>query len=147
MSDMISEYLADKDEKWHQPFLKLYQTIDEHIPNGFAFQLQYGMPSYVVPLSTFPDGYHCEKDTPLPFLSIAAQKRHIAVYHMGIYADDDLLSWFEAEYPKHMSTKLNMGKSCIRFTNPKKIPYELLGELASKVTVEGWINRYTTSIR
>ncbi|SHN30289.1 DUF1801 domain-containing protein [Gracilibacillus kekensis] len=141
----INQYLEDKDEKWHDAFTKLYQTINEHIPDGFENTIQYGMPSFVVPLSTFPEGYHCEENTPLPFLSIAAQKNHIAVYHMGIYADQQLLKWFEQEYPKHMTTKLNMGKSCIRFTNPNKIPYELLGELASKVSVDEWIATYKGS--
>nr|WP_058305964.1 DUF1801 domain-containing protein [Gracilibacillus massiliensis] len=138
----INQYLEDKDEKWHDAFRELYHTIDARIPDGFECVIQYGMPSFVVPLATFPEGYHCEENTPLPFLSLAAQKNHIAVYHMGIYADRQLLEWFEQEYPKHMTTKLNMGKSCIRFTNPSKIPYELLGVLASKVSVDQWIATY-----
>ena len=61
---------------------------------------------------------------------------------MGIYADPELLTWFQEEYPNHMDTKLNMGKSCIRFTNPSKIPFQLIGELVSKLTVEDWIEMY-----
>ncbi len=139
---IIQAYLKDKEEKWHEPFTKLYHVIDENIPDGFTLEMQYGMPSFVVPLSTFPKGYHAQEGTPLPFISIAAQKKHIAVYHMGIYADEKLIDWFEKEYPSHMSTKLNMGKSCIRFTNPKKIPFELLGELSAKITVNEWIEMY-----
>ncbi|KAB8139384.1 DUF1801 domain-containing protein [Gracilibacillus oryzae] len=138
----IENYIDQIDEKWQSSFIELKKVIDEKIPEGFEQEMQYGMPSYVVPLSTYPDGYHCKKDTPLPFLSIAAQKNHLAVYHMGLYADSNLLQWFQTEYPNHMSTKLNMGKSCIRFTNPKKIPYQLIGELVSKQTVEEWIKVY-----
>jgi len=65
------------------------------------------MPTYVVPFSIYPNGYHCKKDTPLPFISIAAQKRHLALYHMGIYADEDLLKWFQNEYANRVDTKLN----------------------------------------
>ncbi|SFL92751.1 protein of unknown function (DU1801) [Gracilibacillus orientalis] len=140
--DMIQAYLKDKEEKWHEPFTKLYQTIHENIPEGFTLEMQYGMPSFVVPLTIFPEGYHVQEGTPLPFISIAAQKKHLAVYHMGIYADKELLDWFQKEYPHHMSTKLNMGKSCIRFTNPKKLPFELLGELSEKITVNEWIEMY-----
>jgi hypothetical protein len=54
-----------------------------------------------------------------------------------------LLTWFQEEYAEQVSTKLNMGKSCIRLTNPKNIPYTLVGELMGKMTVEEWIERYT----
>ena len=138
----VQEYIENVDPKWAEPFQKLKKVIEDNIPEGFVCEMQYGMPSYVVPLSTYPDGYHCAKDTPLPFLSIAAKKNHIAVYHMGIYGDEELLNWFVNEYPKHVDTKLNMGKSCIRFTNPKKIPYDLIGELVSKMSVEDWVNIY-----
>ncbi|MBU9720974.1 MULTISPECIES: DUF1801 domain-containing protein [Bacillaceae] len=141
MSD-IERYINNLDNKWKDSFIQLKQVIDENIPKGFEAEMQYGMPSYVVPLSTYPDGYHCKKDTPLPFISIAAQKKHIAVYHMGVYADQELYQWFTEEYPNHVDTKLNMGKSCIRFTNPKKIPYQLIGELVSKMTVKDWIGKY-----
>ncbi|MGN8647260.1 DUF1801 domain-containing protein [Gracilibacillus sp. HCP3S3_G5_1] len=139
---IIQAYLQDKEEKWHESFIKLYHTIKENIPDGFTLEMQYGMPSFVVPLTTFPEGYHVEEGTPLPFISIAVQKKHIAVYHMGIYAKKELLNWFQREYPHHMTTKLNMGKSCIRFTNPKNIPFKLLGELSAKITVDEWIQMY-----
>jgi len=143
----IDQYLERMEPKWKEAFITLRKVIDQHIPSGFELEMEYGMPSYVVPLATYPDGYHCKKDTPLPFISIAAQKNHIAVYHMGIYADQELLTWFQREYPNHMDTKLNMGKSCIRFTNPNKIPYGLIGELVSKMTVEDWIRKYEGNVR
>ena len=109
--------------------------------------MQYDMISYVVPLSTYPNGYHCTPNTPLPFISLAAQKRHLALYHMGIYADEALLFWFQEEYAKRVPTKLNMGKSCIRFTNAKNIPYDLIGELVSKMTPAAWIAKYERELK
>lgn len=138
----VNSYIDNIEEKWQGSFIKLKEVIDKNIPSGFELRMEPGMPTYVVPLATYPDGYLGKKDTPLPFISIAAQKKHLAVYHMGVYADEALLDWFEQEYPNHMDTKLNMGKSCIRFTNPKKIPYELMGELVSKLTVNDWIKLY-----
>lgn len=143
----IDQYMENVDDKWKDAFIQLKKVVDENIPAGFELVMQYGMPSYVVPLSKYPAGYHCKKDTPLPFLSFAAQKRHIALYHMGIYGEPKLLNWFENEYSKHMDTKLNMGKSCIRFTNPKKIPYALIGELISKMSVEDWIQIYEKNVQ
>ncbi|SFF05448.1 DUF1801 domain-containing protein [Alteribacillus iranensis] len=141
MSD-IDPYMEEVDPKWKEAFVKLKKVIDDHIPNGFEENFQNGMPTYIVPLSTYPEGYLGKKDTPLPFISIAAQKRHIALYHLGLYAEPELLEWFQEEYPNHMTTKLNMGKSCIRFTNSNNIPFSLLGQLVSKMTVNDWIALY-----
>ena len=105
------------------------------------------MIGYVVPHTSYPVGYHCDPSQPLPFLNIANQKSNIAIYHMGIYAQPDLLKWFQDEYPKHSTTKLDMGKSCIRFKNPDKIPYELIGQLAAKMTPEEWVKIYEAGIR
>ena len=142
----FDEYVKNIDEKWKDSFLKTWNTIKEHLPEGFIVDIQHGMPGFAVPKSTYSDGYHVDQ-TPLPFIAVAAQKRHLAVYHMGIYRDDELYEWFINEYPKHMDTKLNMGKSCIRFTNPKKVPYGLLGELAEKTTVGEWIELYESSLK
>ncbi|WP_462419839.1 DUF1801 domain-containing protein [Salinicoccus sp. Marseille-QA3877] len=142
----FDDYVENIDGKWKDSFLKTWATIEEHLPEGFTVDIQHGMPGFSVPKSTYPEGYHVDQ-TPLPFIGVAAQKRHLAVYHMGIYRDAELYDWFINEYPKHMDTKLNMGKSCIRFTNPKKVPYELLGELAEKTTVEEWIELYESKLK
>lgn len=142
----FDDYVENIDGKWNDSFLKTWATIEEHLPEGFTVDIQHGMPGFSVPKSTYPEGYHVDQ-TPLPFIGVAAQKRHLAVYHMGIYRDAELYDWFINEYPKHMDTKLNMGKSCIRFTNPKKVPYELLGELAEKTTVEEWIELYESKLK
>lgn len=126
---------------------KLRETILDNLPIGFKETMSYGMLGYVVPHSVYPNGYHCDPKTPLPFINLASQKNHIGFYHMGIYSDEKLLKWFTAEYPKHVSGKLDMGKSCIRFKNMSKIPYELLGELVSKMTLEEWIARYESTFK
>jgi hypothetical protein len=66
---------------------------------------------------------------------------------MGIYSDPKLLEWFVKEYPKHTDAKLDMGKSCIRFKKPEKIPYKLFGELMSKMTVKDWIEKYESVLK
>ena len=66
---------------------------------------------------------------------------------MGIYYDPKLLEWFVKEYPKHSEAKLDMGKSCIRFKKPEKIPIKLLGELMSKMTVKDWIEKYESVLK
>ena len=144
---MKDAYMEQVDEKWKESFAQLVDTVERHIPSGFEQMMQYGGIGFVVPMSTYPQGYHVTPDTPLPFIGLAAQKRHLALYHMGIYADPELLAWFQEQYAKEMPTKLNMGKSCIRFKNPQNIPYQLIAELATKITVIDWINVYESSRR
>jgi hypothetical protein len=141
------EYLDSLPEERIAPMLKLRKAITKNLPKGFKEEMSYGMLGYVVPHSIYPKGYHCDPKLPLPFLSIASQKNFIAVYHMGIYADQDLLKWFLNEYPKHSKKKLDMGKSCLRFKKDDEIPYELIGQLASKMNPKEWIAVYENAFR
>jgi uncharacterized protein YdhG (YjbR/CyaY superfamily) len=136
------EYMESLPEDRKTAMEKLRNSIQQNLPKGFKETIGYGMLCYVVPHSTYPNGYHCDPKAPLPFLSIASQKNFIAVYHMGIYMDKNLLDWFTSEYSKHVKTKLDMGKSCIRFKKMDQIPYDLLAELFQKITVEDWISKY-----
>lgn len=135
----VQEYVESLAEDRQQAIETLRKVILENLPSGFNEEMSYGMIGYVVPLTTFPKGYRCNAKLPLPFINLGSQKNFISMHHMGVYADKDLLAWFTEEYPKHSKTKLDMGKGCIRFKNIKAIPFSLVGELASKVTVESWI--------
>ena len=141
-ANSISEYLENISNERKVVMKKLIRTIGGNLPKGFKEQLGYGMPSWVVPHSLYPEGYHCSPDLPLPFMNVASQKNFIALYHMGIYANPELLIWFVSEYPKHCKRKLDMGKSCIRFKRIEEIPFELIAELCTKMTPENWIKLY-----
>lgn len=120
----------------------MHQCIVQNLPEGFEEAFGYGMPGYVVPYSVYPAGYHCKPKQPLPFIGFASQKQSINFYHMGLYADPALMKWFVAEFPKHCSDRLDMGKSCVRFRKVNNIPYGLIGALVSKVSVSQWIETY-----
>ncbi|NHE57343.1 DUF1801 domain-containing protein [Cyclobacterium plantarum] len=140
--DNIAAYLESVPESRKNAFTKLRNTIINHLPEGFEETISYGMIGYVVPLDKYPKGYHVDPKLPLPFLNLANQKNYIALYHLGLYTNEALLSWFKDEYPKHSSRKLDMGKSCIRFRQPDIIPYELIGQLLEKISLEEWIMSY-----
>jgi uncharacterized protein YdhG (YjbR/CyaY superfamily) len=138
----VEAYINSLPEDRIEPIQNLRKIINENLPVGFQECISYGMIGYMVPFETYPHGYHCDNKLPLPFLNIASQKNFISVYHMGIYADPKIMDWFVSEFPKHSSKKLDIGKSCIRFKNVNDIPYELLGQLFKKMTVENWVNLY-----
>ena len=135
-------YMAEIPEERQKAFTKLRSVIKKNIPKGFSESMGYGMMGWVVPHSKYPAGYHCNPRDPLPFIGIASQKNFIAIYHMGVYADPALLKWFTTAHAKASPRKLDMGKSCIRYKKPDDIPYELIGELASKMTPDEWIAIY-----
>ena len=141
------EYIEQLPEERQEVVSKLRETVIKNLPKGFEEQMSYGMLGYMVPHSIYPAGYHCSPELPLPFINLASQKNFVAVYHSGIYADKKLYDWFVAEYPKHCKRKLDMGKSCIRFKYMDDIPYELIGELSTKISVEDWIALYEKNVK
>lgn len=143
----VNDYLDELPAERKIAFLKLRKSLLDNIPKGFEEQLSYGMIGYVIPHSVYPDGYHCNPKLPLPFISIGSQKNFIVIHHLGIYVNPQLLEWFTSEYSKHYNQKLDIGKGCIRFKKLDQIPFDLIGELAGKMSVEDWINCYETQIK
>lgn len=141
------EYISQIPKERIPYFKKLRQIILDNLPKGFEEQMSYGMIGYVVPKSSYSNGYHCDPNLPLPFVNIASQKKFIALYHMGIYANNELLDWFVTEYSKNCKRKLDMGKSCIRFKKMEEIPFELIAKLMQKITVQDWIDLYEKNIK
>ncbi len=145
--DSIKGYINSLASDRKTTITQLINVIEQNIPKGFEKVMNYGMPSFVIPHSIYPNGYHCDTTLPLPFIGVSNQKSSISLHHMGLYADPELLNWFKSEYPKHSNTKLDMGKSCIRFKKFNEIPYELIGILSTKMTVKDWIDIYEQNIK
>jgi hypothetical protein len=141
----VEEYMNNLPEDRKKPIELLRNSMLKNVPKGFEEGMNYGMIGYYVPHTIYPKGYHCKPTDPLPFITFASQKNSINFYHMGMYANKDLYDWFVAEYPKHSSRKLDMGKSCIRFNKFDEIPFELLGELVTKISVAEWIAMYESA--
>lgn len=138
----VDEYISKVPENQKESVSKLRKIVQNNLPVGFEETINYGMIGYIVPYSIYPKGYDCKPKQPLPFINIAAQKNHVSLYHMGLYASQELLNWFTEEYTKYSKSKLDMGKGCVRFKNNQEIPYELIGQLAQKVSVNDWIKTY-----
>ena len=144
-NDSPDAYILRQPPERQQTLIRLREIFNAHLPAGFEETMQYGMITYVVPKSIYPAGYHVNPADPLPFLSLANQKNHIAVYHLGLYAKHDLLEWFTAAYSHLDIGKFDIGKSCIRLKNLSNIPYDLIGALCEKLTPEEFIFLYENS--
>lgn len=142
----VDDYAAELPEERRAAFGQLLSTIRQNIDPAFEEVLNYGMPSWVVPHSVHPAGYHCDPKLPVPFLSLANQKNYIALYHMGIYSDPATLDWFQQAY-RATGYKLDMGKSCIRFKKMEQIPYELIAELMRRITLRDYLDNYVSMVQ
>ncbi|HEU4902140.1 MAG TPA: DUF1801 domain-containing protein [Flavisolibacter sp.] len=141
------EYLSALPAERKEAMTRLRDVIAQNLPEGFTESISNGMLGFGVPKSRYPAGYHAAPEQPLPFVSLASQKKFIALYHMGLYGMPELLRWFQKEYPKHGKAKPDMGKSCVRFKKSAEIPYSLIGELMKKVSPEEWISCYESNIK
>jgi Domain of unknown function (DU1801) len=143
----VDTYIAALPEDRQKAVKELCKVIKKNLPKGFKEGMGYGMIGWSVPHSIYPAGYHCNPKDPLPFMGLASQKNSINFYHMGIYADPKLLKWFQDAHAKASPKKLDMGKSCVRYKKSEDIPYALIGELAAKITVNEWIEKYETALK
>lgn len=143
MDASVAQYLDEVPDKRAPHVRRLFEEIRSNIDPAFEETMSYNMIGWVLPRSLYPAGYHCTPELPVPFMNLANQKGHIGVYHMGIYADTDHYDWFVTEYAK-TGWKLNMGKSCIRFTAMSRIPYELVGQLAGRISASEWKETYSS---
>lgn len=141
------EYISQLPDDRKAVVSKIREVINANLPKGFEEGIGYGMMAYFIPFSIYPSGYHCPPKQPLPFMNLASQKNFIALYHSGIYANPELKDWLVAEFPKHCKRKLDMGKSCVRFKKMDDIPYDLIGELVTKMTPGQWIEIYEANIK
>ena len=118
------EYLADLDEDRRARIEPVYRLVREAVPAGYEETVAYGMITWQVPLATFPDTYNGQ---PLAYVSLAAQKKHNALYLMSLYLDADADADFRRRWAEGGS-KLDMGKSCLRFQDPADLRTDLLAE-------------------
>jgi Domain of unknown function (DU1801) len=142
----VNEYIDSLPDDRKKIITDIRKVILKNLPKGFEETMQYGMISYVVPHKTYPAGYHCNPKDALPFISLASQKNHIALYHMAVY-QGVLHDWFVSAWKKSSDKKLDMGKSCIRFKKSEDVPLKLIGELSGKITPKQWIEVYEKTFK
>lgn len=138
----VEQYISELPDDRKNIISEIRNIIKKNLPSGFEEGMGYGMIGFYVPHRLYPKGYHCDPKLPLPFIGVASQKNHIAIYHMGLYSSEKLMEWFTSNWKKHSAKKLDIGKSCLRFKKPEEVPFELIAKLSKKVSVDDWIKNY-----
>ncbi len=138
-ADTVEGYLADLPDDRRAAISTLRELILANLPEGYDEMMLYGMISYVIPLADYPDTYNGQ---PIAYLSLASQKRHMALYLNGVYGDRD--ADFRARY-EATGRKLDMGKSCLRFGKLEDLLAEEIGAIIASMPVEACIAHYEAS--
>jgi hypothetical protein len=140
----VDQYLAELADDRKEIIQLLRKVVLNGLPIGFKETINYGMITYEVPISLYPAGYRSNPDVGLIHIGIANQKNHISFYHMGLYANQQLHNWFMTRLQEGAYSKLDMGKSCMRFKKSSDIPLNVIQELVTKLTVNDIIFMYET---
>lgn len=115
--------------------------VNTHLPPGYVETMAFGMIGWGIPLSRNPDT--CNRQ-PLGYVALAAQKNACSLYLMGVYADGEQARALRAAATAE-GKKLDMGKSCLRFTRPQDLPLQAIGKLIASMSVEDYIALYEAS--
>jgi uncharacterized protein YdhG (YjbR/CyaY superfamily) len=139
MVPTVDIYLKSLPQERREIIAELRKVILENLPEGYQEGMEYGMIAYYIPLSKYPETYNGQ---PLGYISIASNKNYISLYLMGIYGEGE--AEFKRAYKK-TGKKLDMGKSCVRFTKLEDLPLELIAQTVAKYTPEQFIELYERS--
>lgn len=141
------QYIEQLDYNKQKAYLHIYNNIS-HLLNKQGYTVvvdEYKIPTFAVPLSMYPKGYLGNPEKPLPYISLAANKQYLSLYHYGLYAMPDEAEAFKERYESLTGKRLNMGKSCIRINYGDTFPMELLTYLATLITPEEFKLMYTST--
>ena len=141
----VTQYLTTLEPDRKKVLQAVRKVIKANLDPKVKEGIQYGMIGYFIPHSVYPDGYHCSPDQPLPFMSVASQKNHMAVYLFCIYGDDAEAARFEKQWAKS-GKKLDMGKSCVRFKKLEDLCLETIGAAIKRMTAARFIEHYERNV-
>ena len=143
----VTAYIESCDKACKEDIIILRTLLRTYLPEGFEEGMSYGLPTYYVPHSIYPKGYHCKPSTPLPFISIACRKKELVLYHMGLYAHPEWMEEFIKNFTALIGTSPDVGKSCIRFKKKQPLPQALLVETFQRMNPQDWIKCYEQVFR
>jgi hypothetical protein len=135
---LVEEYLDELPEDRREAISTIRDVVNENLPDGYRESMAFGMIGWGIPLSDYPDTYNGQ---PLGVAALASQKHHMALYLSSVYGDEELEQWFREEYAER-GLKLDMGKSCVRFTRLEQVPLDVIAEVIRRVPPERLIAQY-----
>ena len=142
----VARYLEALPADRREAIEAILATIRANLDPRFEEGMQYGMPSFYLPHSEYPAGYHCDPRQPLPFVGVASQKNHIGLYLFCVYADEAVRERFVSSW-RASGHRLDMGKGCVRVRRLSEVPLEVVGDAIRRMTAERFVGSYESQQR
>jgi uncharacterized protein YdhG (YjbR/CyaY superfamily) len=120
-------------------------VINRNLPKGYEEGIGYGMIAWCVPHSLWPAGYHCDPTKPLGYAALASQKGYLSLYLMAVYGSEEVRARFVSAWKK-TGKRLDMGKSCIRFTRADDLALDVLADTIASVPVATYLANYAAAL-
>lgn len=133
----VKQYLAELPEDRREAISAVRDVILANLPEGYDEVMNWGMITYEIPLTTYPETYNGK---PLMYAALASQKNHMAVYLTAIYMSEDSRKAFEDRY-RATGKRMDVGKSCVRFRKLENLPLPLIGEVISSTSASEFVQR------
>lgn len=135
------DYLAALEPDRRAVLSVVVDLVRRALPPGYEESVAHGMPTWSVPLARLPQTYNGE---PLPYVAVAAQKRHSSVHLMGLYASAEQDLDFRRRWTAS-GRRLDMGKSCLRFRTLDDLDLDLLAEAIASTGVDDYVALYESA--
>jgi uncharacterized protein YdhG (YjbR/CyaY superfamily) len=134
----VEEYLAELPPERREVVSKVRDLVRRNLPKGYSETMSWGMISYGLPLSRYPNTYNGQ---PLGYVALAAQKNYYALYLTGPYMDPEQAKQL-ADAFQRTGKKMDMGKSCLRFKKLDDLPLDAVGRIIASTPPEDLIGHY-----
>jgi hypothetical protein len=134
----VRAYLDGLPEERRAVIGPVFDTVHTAMPDGYELAMAWGMPTWSVPLATFPQTYNGK---PLAYVSLAAQKNYHSLYLMALYSDSAEEADF-AERWRASGRTLDMGKSCLRFRRLEDVDLGIVADTVAATPVERFLATY-----
>ncbi len=112
--------------------------LNRAMPEGYVEDVAWGMITWSVPLSRYPDTYNGQ---PLGYAALAAQKNHYSLYLNCVYSSPERTERLKAGFASAGKT-LDMGKSCIRFKRADDLAEDVIAAEIASATPDDFIAIY-----
>jgi hypothetical protein len=134
----VSEYLKELPAERRAVIAAVRKAVRANLPKGYRETMNWGMISYEIPLSRYPETYNGQ---PLSYAGLAAQKNNYALYLMCTRMDPKLGTKLRDGFKK-AGKKLGAGLSCLRFKKLEDLPLDTIGEVIAAMPVDTYLKRY-----
>ena len=131
----VAGYIASLPEIRADVISEIRDLVNKHIKSGFEETMRWGMITWEIPLSLYPNTYNKQ---PLYYIGLAAQKNNYSLYLMSCYVSEKEGKEFEAAY-KSSGKKMDIGKSCVRFKKVADLPLPLIIKYIKRYSVKEFI--------